>query len=287
MKRVALSGGRGRLAPLIARHFVSQGFGVRLFSRCAGDGLEPLDRLTEPKLWEEVDVLIHCGWSCVPLTAERHPENAARQDLPLLRGLLQAAGAAGTPARMVFLSTGAIYGDTGEEPAKEAHPPRPLGAYARGKAEAEKLLGQSGVPSLILRVSNLLGEKPDPERPQGVLPRMIHAAKTGGEIAFWGDGSATKDYLHCSDFLSALQALLEQDRRGIFNISSGESFSLRELADLVEERAGGRLRIRHEPHFPWDVSFSRISNQKLRDQTGWSPAVSVREAVSECFSRFS
>lgn len=287
MMRVAISGGRGRLAPLMARHFISQGFGVRLFSRCAGESLEPVDRLTEPRLWEEVDVLIHCGWSCVPLTAEQHPENSARQDLPLLRGILRAAEAVGSPARMAFLSTGAIYGNTGPEPADETRLPQPLGAYARGKAEAEKLLGQSEVPSLILRVSNLLGEKPDPERPQGILPRMIHAAKTGGEIAFWGDGSATKDYLHCSDFLSALQALIEQDRRGVFNISSGESFSLRELAGMVGEQAGSRLRIRQEPHFPWDVSFSRISNQKLRDQTGWSPAVSVREAVSECFFRFS
>jgi UDP-glucose 4-epimerase len=287
MMRIAISGGRGRLAPLIARHFGAQGSKVRLFSRTEGEGLESLDRLTQPETWEDLDVLIHCGWSSVPLTAERHPENSALQDLPLLRRILTAASTATTPSRIVFLSSAAIYGDTGVEPVDEEQAPQPLGAYARGKWEAEKILTESAIPSLILRVTNLLGEKPDLDRPQGILPRLIHAAKAEEEVALWGDGSATKDYLHCADLLSALQALLEQNHRGIYNVASGESVSLRDLIAMVEKLGAHRLRIRHEPHFSWDVSFSRVSNQKLKVGAGWSPRVNIEKAVKECFGRFS
>lgn len=287
MKRVGLTGGRGRLAPLIARHLRAEGFEVRMFSRRAGEGLEALEDLTQSAAWIGLDGFIHCGWSSVPLTAEQDPGNTARVDLPLLQGLLRAAAEGGTNPHWVFLSTGAVYGNTGLDAATESTTPKPLGVYARGKWEAEKVLAEGAKESAVLRISNLLGEKTDPARPQGILPRLIHAAKMGGEVALWGDGHATKDYLHCEDFLTALTAVMVQRQTGVWNVSRGESVSLLELVAQVEALAGRRLRIRHQPHFDWDVSFSRISNQKLQTQTGWTPSVNVRDAVEECFARFS
>src|SRR5690606_4716821 len=152
-----------------------------------------LESLSDPAIWREIDVLIHCGWSSVPLTAERHPENLQRLDLPFLQDMLQASEQAGTHLHWVFLSTGAVYGDTGSEPARETRDPQPLGAYARGKWEAEKILTAAAAErASILRVSNLLGEHPNLTRPQGILPRLIHAAKADEEIVLWGDGQATK-----------------------------------------------------------------------------------------------
>jgi len=287
MKRVGLTGGRGRLAPLIARHLRAEGLEVRMFSRCAGEGLEALEELVRPASWAHLDGIVHCGWSSVPLTAERDPGITAREDVPFLQEMLRAAAEAGSNPHWIFLSTGAVYGNTGVEPATESAVPEPLGAYARGKWEAEKVLSAEAKESAVLRISNLLGEKPDPARPQGILPRLIHAAKTGEEVALWGDGRATKDYLHCQDFLTALTTVLTQRRVGILNVSRGESVSLLDLVAQVETLAGHKLRIRHEPHFDWDVAFSRISSQKLQEQTGWTPTLSVRDAVEECFSRFS
>lgn len=287
MKRVGLTGGRGRLAPLIVRHLRTEGFEVRVFSRSAGEGFEALEDLTQPATWADLDALVHCGWSSVPLTAERDPGITARMDLPFLQEALRAASEAKSNLHWVFLSTGAVYGNTGAEAVTESTRPEPRGAYARGKWEAEKSLAAGAKDSAILRISNLLGEKPDPTRPQGILPRLIHAVKTGEELALWGDGHATKDYLHCQDFLTALTTVLEQRHTGVWNVSKGESVSLLDLVAQVEALAGHKLRLRHEPHFDWDVSFSRISSKKLQEATGWTPTVNVREAVEECFARFS
>jgi len=135
-------------------------------------------------------------------------------------------------------------------------------------------------------VTNLLGEKANPARPQGILPRLIHAAKSNDEVALWGDGSATKDYLHCEDFLSALRAVLSSRQTGLFNVSSEESVSLLQLVALVEEMSGHQLRVRHEAHYPWDVSFSRISSRKLREAAGWKSSFTVRCAVADCLEHF-
>lgn len=279
MRRLAITGGRGRLAPLVARFFEDAGCEVQRFSRRADGGFQALERLGDPAVFSTYDAVIHAAWSTVPFTAEQNPGAAEVHDLPLLRTLLRAGS--GGHTRLVFLSTGAVYGDTGETPATESMMPAPLGHYARAKLAAERLVEEGPVPAAILRISNLLGERSDPARPQGILPRLIQAARHGETVTLWGDGHATKDYLHCQDFLAALRLIVEGRRTGLWNVAAGESVRLMDLISLVEEQTGRRILLTHEPHFPWDVSFSRLSNQKLCTVTGWSPRLSLRQAVAD------
>jgi len=272
----AITGSRGRLAPIIARHLESAGHTVDLYSRAGGGAILPLSEFPGGG---EPDHVIHCAWSVVPFTAEADPGKSAREDLPLLEAIVRRA-----PRAVIhFLSTGAVYGDTGDVPADEETPARPLGAYASGKLAAERLLAEAAPGRhVILRTTNLLGEPPNPGRPQGVLPRMIAAARGRGELEFWGDGSATKDYLFCDDFLAALDAVIRTDARGIFNAGSGVSHSLNEILAEVERLAGKSVPVKRRPHFSWDVSYSRISVARL-GSLGWSPRVSLREAVERCW----
>jgi len=272
--KIAVTGGRGRLAPIAAEHFRSLGWDVTLFSREGGDGLAPLAGLRSGE--GSFDAVVHFAWSTVPFTAEARPSSWEEDDLPLLRDLL-----AREDGHFVFLSSAAIYGDTGPEPADESTPPKPLGAYARNKLLAEDLvLHASGDrPAAVLRVSNLIGERGNPALPQGVLPRLIAAALGGDPVTIWGDGHATKDYLPCPDLCRAIERAVAGRLDGIFNVASGESLSLLELIGLVEGGVGRPVPRTHAPHYPWDVSFSRVSGEKLRMREGWAPRLSVREAI--------
>ncbi len=278
--KVAITGGRGRLAPLMAKRLSAVGCDVSLFSRRGGDGFLPLTEL--PACMEDYDAVIHSAWSSVPLTAERDPECTRRDDLPLLERLLSGTGR----TQFIFLSTAAVYGNTGADAADETVLPNPLGAYAWGKLQAEALVLHSGAPASVLRISNLLGERFDPQRPQGILPCLIHSARTGDPVTIWGDGTATKDYLHCEDFSSALACVLSKKIRGVFNLCLGQSVSLLELIHLVEGAVGRPVVATHAEHFSWDVSHSLLTHRKLSDATGWVPSLSVADAVRECVARF-
>lgn len=275
--RIAITGARGRLAPLVARHLASSGHEVALYSRESGEGIDQIDRL--PSHIEQTDAIVHCAWSSLPMTAERNPESIRQFDLPLLEKLV----AASEDKPFLFLSTAAVYGNTAGTPASEQVPPAPLGRYAAGKLEAEKLVPANGT---VLRVSNLIGERCDPLRPQGILPRLIEAARTGGEITIWGDGCATKDYLHCTDLMDAITRVLEQNLRGTFNAASGTSASVLELIALVERLTGRKIAISHVPAYDWDVRHSKIDSSKLRAAAGWEPKYSVGHAVAEVIARF-
>jgi UDP-glucose 4-epimerase len=275
--RIAITGARGRLAPLVARHLASAGHEVALYSRERGENIAQIGNL--PSSIDETDAIVHCAWSSLPLTAEKNPENLKSADLPLLEKLV----AASADKPFLFLSTAAVYGNTAETPANEQFPPAPLGRYAAGKLEAEKLIPATGT---VLRVSNLIGERCDPLRPQGILPRLIEAARTGGEITIWGDGHATKDYLHCNDLMDAITRVLEGNLLGTFNAASGTSASVLELIALVERLTGRSIAISHVPAYDWDVRHSKIDSSKLRAAAAWEPKYSVEHAVAEVIARF-
>lgn len=276
--RIAVTGGRGRLAPLIGQLLEREAHDVRLYSRRPGGLLHNLDELAAG-LQRTPEVIVHCAWSGVPATAELDPGLSGRADLPTLSRLVEN----NPQARIIFLSSAAVYGDTGPEPAHEESPLLPKGAYARNKLAAENLLRQLAPGrTLILRVSNLLGGRIDPDRPQGVLPRIIRCAREGGELSLWGDGSATKDYIDLADFLVVLGEMVRAHTPGVFNVGSGSSYSVRDLIETVEHLAGRPVRIREGPHFGWDVQYSRISIDKLKARLDWEPAITLSQSVRAC-----
>lgn len=280
MKRLAVTGARGRMAPGLAAHLRGAGHEVTLFSRQADGEFRSVDLLANAETLAGFDAVLHLGWSSVPLVSEENPGIERHGDFPLARALVEAAGRCTNCPKIVFFSTAAVYGDTTGAPATEETPCRPLGGYAAAKLEAEKNFARHG-NSCALRITNVFGAGCSVTRPQGIIPVLLQAARTGDEVPIWGDGSAVKDYLAAPDLHRAVEAVITSDLRGTFNVSSGSSLSVNELIALVEHASGHAIRRRHLPHYSWDVNVARISSQKLRASTGWEPLLSPQDFVRE------
>ncbi len=277
--RIAISGGKGRLAPGLAGYLGGLGHEVVLCSRSPSVGMLNLNELLSSHQLGRFDAVLHLGWSTVPLTAEETPEVEQEQDLSFVRGLVEAAARCGEAVKVVFFSTAAVYGDTGREPVTEEAPCRPLGRYAAAKLDAERiLLGQHG-DSCVLRITNVVGSWCPQTRPQGIIPVLVRAVVDGSLVRIWGDGSAVKDYLAASDLHRAVEAVLTHDSRGVFNVASGHSLSVNELITLVENAHGRPIRQSDLPRCSWDVTTSWVSSAKLRRDTGWTPRLSPLEYV--------
>jgi UDP-glucose 4-epimerase len=282
-KRIAVTGARGRLAPGLI-HVVSRDGGeVVPFSRTPDTVRRGLSTLADPAVLGEFDAVLHLGWSSVPLVSEEKPGIEEREDFVFLRQLAAAAQALKEPPRIVFFSTAAVYGNTRRHPATEECPCEPLGRYAAAKLAAEEIV--SAAPrSCILRVTNVFGPL-STEKPQGIIPLLYRACHVGSPVKIWGDGSATKDYLHAEDFAEAVAAVLRADLSGIYNVASGHSLSLTEIVDLVETASRRKLVREHVAHFPWDVEYSVVSPARLTVAAGWraahNPVDSIRQMMAE------
>jgi nucleoside-diphosphate-sugar epimerase len=283
--RIAVTGGRGRLAPFVATHFRETDSEVASFSRSPGEDFRQISLLAEPGTLADFDAVLHLGWSTVPWTSEERPGLEEAADLPFLRDMLDACAALEHPPHFVFFSTAAVYGNT-IVPATEETSCAPLGRYARAKLLAEEIVRGAcnrhrSLRCGILRVSNVFGSTTNFTRPQGVIPRICRAIHDETLMSIWGDGGNTKDYLFLGDFLDAVQTVVMGGLTGTFNVASEQSLSVNDIVSLVESLTGKKLRLAHCASFPWDVEESYILARKLRTATGWRARHDLAEAIRE------
>jgi nucleoside-diphosphate-sugar epimerase len=116
-------------------------------------------------------------------------------------------------------------------------------------------------------------------RLQGIIPHAIRCAAEGQTLTLWGDGHAQKDFLHYTDFLAALEQVITRRLTGTFNLSAGESHTVREVIALVEQQMGKKIAITYEAAPAWDVEASQLDNHKIMTATHWRPQVPLAEGI--------
>ena len=287
-----VTGGRGRLASLIADHFRAPSHAVTLFSRTPGLGFRSIEELNSAATYQEPATLLHLAWSTLPATSEQQPRSEWQQDLPALERLLTAMHASPQRARLhfVFFSTGgAVYGNAPGRASREDDTCMPVGHYGHAKVAAEALVAaaaRAGLPCTILRISNPYGYPVPRNRMQGIIPHALRCAMEGIPLTLWGDGSARKDFLYYTDFLSALEAVVAHRLQGTYNLSAGKSHTIAEVLSLVEMQVGRPVH-RVTTHAPaWDVHDSRLDNTRMIAATGWQPQVSLEEGIRRAASGY-
>jgi UDP-glucose 4-epimerase len=284
---VIFTGARGKLATLTARHFEAIGHRVIRVSRTAGGGFLNFDSLWNGEALRQADALLHFAWSTVPRSSEENPGIEKNVDIPLLKKTLEAARGRDGLHFVFFSSGGTVYGNAGVQPSRESDTPTPIGRYGAAKVEAENLVrefGKNGLACTIARPSNPYGFQVEESRPQGVIPHIFHAAMENRPFQIWGDGTARKDYLFHTDFVSAIERIVAQRALGTFNVCAGESHDLLELIAFAEEIAGVKIATQHTDAPAWDVQRSLLDHSLLSQAVDWQPRVSIHDGMLRCFA---
>ncbi|NQE87540.1 NAD-dependent epimerase/dehydratase family protein [Nocardia terpenica] len=189
--------------------------------------------------------------------------------------LLDAMNWAGVQ-KLVFASTGSIYGTPDRQPMSEKLPDAPPHPYASSKLAAEMgIEAQCRAGHLaagIIRMLNVAGgADPDPTR---LVPRALAAAAGQSVLAINGPGTAVRDYLHITDaadaFVASLEHLPAVGKAERYNIGSGSGKSVLDVVAAVERVTGRRVPLEHRP--PAAEPIALISNSsKARSEIFWTP----------------
>ena len=185
------------------------------------------------------------------------PQKYYQNNLAGTLGLLQAMRETDV-LKLVFSSTGAVYGQADSKPIAEAAAGRPINPYGMSKWMIEQVLADYrhayGLNSFSLRYFNACGDDPggeigelrDPET--HLIPRAMMALQGHVDFSVFGDdyatpdGTAIRDYIHVADLAAAhilaLKHLLEGHRGGAFNLGTGSGFSVLEILKAIELEAG-------------------------------------------------
>jgi UDP-glucose 4-epimerase len=202
--------------------------------------------------------------------------------------MLRGAADAGVE-RFVFASTGgAIMGDQ-EPPIDERSLPWPISPYGASKLCGEAYLhafaGSFDIKPVALRFANVYG--PYSAHKKGVITRFIRAALAGGEFEIFGDGQASRDFLHVDDLCRGIIAAAESDLSDeVLHLASGNETTINELARLILDLVGSDVEIVHRPKRPGEVERNFANAGRAREVLGWEPQLSLRDGMMNTIEWF-
>jgi len=215
------------------------------------------------------------------------PGKYFRNNLANSLGLLESCVRAGVE-RFVLSSTAAVYASS-DDPLTEEHPLGPANVYGQTKLMIEQALEWyhrvHRLRFAALRYFNAagaLGDRGEAHQPEShLIPLVLQVALGQRETAqIFGvdyptpDGTCIRDYIHIADLVSAhllaLEALGNQERL-IYNLGSGDGYSVRQVVDAARRVTGHALPAMEAPRRPGDAPRLVASPEKIRRELGWQP----------------
>jgi len=247
------------------------------------------------------DGVLHFGAQSLVGESVEHPEKYWHGNVVTTLALLEAIRLSGTP-RLVFSSTAATYGEPDEVPITEDAPTRPTNPYGATKLAIDHAISSyaaaHGLAATSLRYFNVAGAYRGAGENRVVethlIPLVLQVALGQREqISVFGtdwptkDGTAVRDYIHVEDLADAHVLALtssEPDTHRIFNLGSGEGFTVREVISSCERVTGLPISAVDAPRRAGDPAVLIASSRRAVDELGWRPRhTDLDEIVSDAW----
>ena len=169
-----------------------------------------------------------------------------------------------------------------------AYPAAPDSEYGWEKLFSERLYlayhRNYGMEVRIARYHNIFGPEGTwtggREKAPAALCRKVALAILKGEdfIEVWGDGKQTRSFLYIDECIEGTIRLMRSDWTGPVNIGSEEMVTIDQLAEMIMEIAGKKLKIIHVPG-PVGVRGRTSDNRLIREKLGWAPSMPLKEGL--------
>jgi len=298
-----VTGAAGFLGSALANRLAREGHQVRGIDDLSAGDPERLDPgvlfsrgdiVDRPKLWsmlQEVDCVYHLAARVVVPESVLYPREYNSTNVGGTVSVMEAMRDVGVK-RVVFASSGAVYGDQRKVPLPESLTPDPRSPYAVSKLAAEyyvRTIGALwGIETVVLRVFNAYGPgQPLPAAHPPVVPHFLRQAIRGGSMVLHGNGEQTRDFVYVDDVVEAMVAAATApsiDRLTI-NIGSGVETSLRTLAQQVLEVSNSAaewiLREDQDPGPSRMAADIRLARSKL----GYKPHIALQDGLRRMLTR--
>lgn len=299
--KVLVTGGAGFIGSNLVDRLLDQGATVTVYdnfstgqraflenaSTQAAFHLVEADLLDRPGLTSAMrgqDLVVHLAANADVRHGLDRPSRDLEQNTVVTHRVLEAMRASGT-SRIVFSSTGSVYGEPAVFPTPEDCPfPIQSSLYGASKIAAEGLISAYstgfGIQAIILRFVSILGERYTHGHVFDFYRKLLANPE---DIEILGNGHQRKSYLYIGDCLNALLLATECASApvSIFNLGTDEYCTVDDSLGWICSALGVNPR-RHytggERGWVGDSPFIFLDCTRMR-ALGWRPTLSIREAV--------
>lgn len=158
-----------------------------------------------------------------------------------------------------------------------------IGASKRGLVDLAEMYHQEyGMNVSVVLSANTYGpgDRFDPAISHVIPATIMKCCQETNELAVWGDGTPTRDFLYVEDVAEGL-LLAAEKLQGfqVVNIASGQEISIGELVRLIARLAGFGGQIRFNPSHGGGDPKRGASTERAKRLMGFAPRVALEEGL--------
>lgn len=296
MKRLFVTGLDGFVGRVVENLLAREG-AVRFELVVPKDAIDLLDSRSLEKAIDQTrpDLVLHlAAQSFVPSSIE-DPRATYNVNFFGTLNLLEALNSCGFGGRLLYVSSGEVYGRVGlsELPIVETQPLLPRNPYSVSKAASELLCYQwtqsHGFDIVLARPFNHVGPGQSERFVVPDFARQIMEIKLGlrEPVIRVGSIDVTRDFTDVRDVVNAYFLLLERGLKGeVYNVCSGKELTIRSILEQLVAHAGVKCEILEDQTRVRSNEQKQMcgSHAKLSRQTGWQPAIDMAQSLRDVLS---
>jgi len=191
--------------------------------------------------------------------------------------------------KIIAASTAAVYQNTSTKIIlDEVSPVEPQSPYGESKLEMEnKIIDFTSIHNIdatILRFFNVFGIGQSLEY-AGVITKFKENIQNNCPLVIFGDGAITRDFIHVDDVVDAIILSTSHSKNSIYNIASGISTSISDLAKIMISISGKDIKILYHPSRSGDILFSSADISLAKETLKFMPKISLKSGLEEFMSK--
>ena len=189
--------------------------------------------------------------------------------------------------KVVYASSSSVYGNPKKIPLVENSERHPINPYGKTKLDDEFIAekySKDKVSIIGLRYFNVYG-KGQTDSYAGVITKFINRLKQDKSPLIFGAGTQLRDFIFVQDVaLANIAAMQSNVKNGFFNIGTGITTSIEQLAKIMIELSGLKLELQYEKALEGDVQYSQADISLTESMLKWKYSVGLREGLSKFYT---
>lgn len=216
---------------------------------------------------------VHVSWEMPIYTLEATGKSVVN--------LLEAVRLLDLKCKILQASTSELFsGREGEAPQNEETPKDPMSPYGSAKLYAFQTTKNYREAYGMFICNSISFNHESPRRGDNFVTKKIVNAVKDGEVHL-GNMLASRDWAYAPEIAEGMWLMMQKDKPSDYVLATGETHTIREFVDWVDEITGKRLKVIKDKRYirPLDVNVLCGDAEKAEILLGWRAKTKGKDLV--------